>query len=74
MSKADFSYVNKDGKLVKGTAATIHHIYTEMGGIDNYNEAVATEAIKKALESGLLDEINKALTKNAKKKRFKKIG
>lgn len=69
----DFSYVNEDGKRVSGSAASLHHIYTECGGMDGFVAEVSESTIK-SLVTQLSDSISDELTKTAKKNRFKKIG
>lgn len=69
----DYSYVNENGKRVSGSAAFNHHVFTEQGGIQNYNDSVGAEYIKAFIESNS-DAINRKLTNNARKRRMKKIG
>ena len=33
-------YVNKDGKLVSGTASLNHYIHTVKGNVQNYNDEI----------------------------------
>lgn len=40
----DLSYVNEKGKLVHGTAAYLHFVYTVMGGIQNYHKELHLKA------------------------------
>lgn len=40
MKDPDFSYDKKNGKKVRGAPAFLYHVYTEMGGVANYNEKV----------------------------------
>lgn len=72
MGKIDFSYTNKKGKRVSGAAAFNHHVYTEMGGIQNYNDSVGEEYIKAFIHANS-DIINKGLEKKAKRNRFKAV-
>ena len=44
--KTDFSYVNQNGKRVSGSAAFNHYVYTEKGGVQNYNDEVGMEYLK----------------------------
>lgn len=69
----DFSYLNEDGKLVSGTAAFLHHVYTEMGGIQNYNDEVGKAYIAEFV-SAHSDIINDGLKYQARKKRLKLTG
>lgn len=69
----DFSYLNEDGKLVSGTAAFLHHVYTEMGGIQNYNDEVGKAYIAEFV-SAHSDIINDGLEYQARKKRLKLTG
>lgn len=72
MGKIDFSYTNKKGKKVSGAAAFNHHVYTEMGGIQNYNDSVGIEYIKAFIKAHS-DSINGNIEKNAKRKKFKVV-
>ncbi|MCC8151366.1 MAG: hypothetical protein LIO96_07925 [Lachnospiraceae bacterium] len=71
-SKLDFSYTNHRGKRVTGAAAFTHHVYTEAGGIQNYNDEVG-EAYVKAFIREHSDIINAGLAKKARRKRFKAV-
>lgn len=68
----DFSYVNENGKLVSGAAAFLHHVYTEMGGIQNYNDAVGAAYIT-AFVKAHSDDINAELAVQAKRGRLKRV-
>ena len=71
MSKEpDFSYVNENGKLVSGAAAFANHVYTEMGGIQNYNDAVGNAYIQ-AFVKAHSDSINAEIEAQAKRHRIK---
>lgn len=73
MSKnPDFSYINQNGRRVSGAAAFNHHVYTEMGGIQNYNDEVGTEYVMEFIRQNS-DIINDGLTKKAKKNRLKVV-
>ena len=72
MGKIDFSYTNKKGKKVSGAAAFNHHVYTEMGGVQNYNDSVGEEYVKAFIRANS-DIINDGLEKKAKYNRFKRI-
>ncbi|MCD8158134.1 MAG: hypothetical protein LUD77_04350 [Clostridiales bacterium] len=48
-----YTYINKNGKKVAGTAAHLHRVYTEMGGVDKYNKMVNSEHIKELAFRGL---------------------
>lgn len=65
-------YLNDDGQLVSGAAAFSHHVFTEMGGIQQYNDAVGAEYLKDFIKEHS-DAINKNIVKKAQKKRFKVI-
>lgn len=67
----DFSYINEDGKLVSGAAAFLHHVYTEMGGVQNYNDAVGTAYIE-AFVKAHSDDINADLAVRARRGRLKR--
>lgn len=68
----DFSYINNDGKKVSGAAAFLHHVYTEEGGISNYNDKVGETYVKKFIQYSSRDA-NNEIEKDAKKSRFKII-
>lgn len=70
--KTDFSYTNKNGKRVSGSAAFNHYVYTEKGGIQNYNDEVGTEYLKEFVRQNS-DIINEELAKKARKSRFKAV-
>lgn len=73
MSNPDFSYVNKKGKRVAGTAAFLNYVFTEKGGIQNYNDEIGMAYLKQFIKEHS-DIINADITKHAKKKRFKVVG
>ncbi|WP_419867536.1 hypothetical protein [Clostridium perfringens] len=68
----DFSYINENGKKVSGSAALIHHVYTEAGGIKNYNDEVGEEYIKDFIKTRS-KYINKSIEKKFRKRIFKAI-
>lgn len=68
----DPSYINDNGKLVAGSAAILHYIYTVMGGIENYNDSVGEVYINKFVKHVSV-EANKHIERNMKKKRFKAL-
>lgn len=70
--KTDFSYVNRNGKRVSGSAAFNHYVYTEKGGIQNYNDEVGMEYLKEFVRQNS-DIINGVLAKQARKSRFKAV-
>lgn len=70
--KTDFSYVNQNGKRVSGSAAFNHYVYTEKGGVQNYNDEVGMEYLKEFVRQNS-DIINEGLTKKARKSRFKAV-
>lgn len=72
MGKMDFSYTNKNGKKVSGSAAFNHHVYTEMGGIQKYNDSVGEEYVKAFIRQNS-DIINDNLEKKAKRRKFKVV-
>lgn len=67
----DFSYINKNGKRVTGAAAFNHHVFTEKGGIENYNASVGEEYIKEFVKAKT-PTISATLERNARKERLKK--
>lgn len=70
--KTDFSYVNQNGKRVSGSAAFNHYVYTEKGGIQNYNDEVGMEYLQEFVRQNS-DIINEGLAKKARKSRFKAV-
>lgn len=70
--KTDFSYVNQNGKRVSGSAAFNHYVYTEKGGVQNYNDEVGMEYLKEFVHQNS-DIINEGLAKKARKSRFKAV-
>ena len=72
MGKMDFSYTNKNGKKVSGSAAFNHHVYTEMGGVQKYNDSVGEEYVKAFVRQNS-DIINDNLEKKAKRRKFKVV-
>jgi hypothetical protein len=66
----DFSYLNENGKRVAGPPSFLHYVYTEKGGIQNYNDEVGEAYIKKFVKQNS-DDINEELTLNARKSRFR---
>ncbi len=70
--KSDFSYVNQNGKRVSGSAAFNHYVYTEKGGIQNYNDEVGMEYLKEFVRQNS-DIINEGLARKARKSRFKAV-
>lgn len=68
----DFSYLNEDGKLVSGSAAFLHHVYTEMGGVQNYNDAVGAAYIAEFVRAHS-DGINAELAVQARRNRLKRV-
>jgi hypothetical protein len=72
MGKMDFSYTNKNGKKVSGSAAFNHHVYTEMGGVQKYNDSVGEEYVKAFIRQNS-DIINDNLEKKAKRRKFKVV-
>lgn len=69
---SNFSYINKNGKRVSGSAAFNHYVYTEKGGIQNYNDEVGTEYIREFVRQNS-DIINEGLARKARKSRFKAV-
>lgn len=72
MKNPDFSYINGNGKKVSGSAAFNHHVFTEMGGIQNYNDSVGEEYVKEFIRQNS-DIINEGLEKKAKRQRIKVV-
>lgn len=70
--KTDFSYVNQNGKRISGSAAFNHYVYTEKGGVQNYNDEVGMEYLQEFVRQNS-DIINEGLAKKARKSRFKAV-
>lgn len=70
--KTDFSYINQNGKRVSGSAAFNHYVYTEKGGVQNYNDEVGMEYLQEFVRQNS-DIINEGLAKKARKSRFKAV-
>ena len=66
----NFSYVNDDGKIVSGAAATLHEIYTNHDGVRDYNDDVGKSYIQefvKVISEGANADIQaKSKRKNIK--------
>ena len=72
MKKPDYSYINSSGKKVSGSAAFNHYVFTEQGGIQNYNDSVGEEYLKAFIRENS-DIINEGLERKAKRPRFKAV-
>jgi len=68
----DYSYVNKNGKKVSGTAATLHEIYTVNGSLKNYNDSIGKAYIEKFVEEHS-DIINAGIEATTKRNRLKVV-
>lgn len=69
-NEPDFSYVNDRGRRVAGPAAFLHHVYTEKGGIQQYNDAVGNVYLEQFIKA-YSDDINADLAVKARRKRLK---
>ncbi|MBS6024321.1 MAG: hypothetical protein KIB00_09565 [Paeniclostridium sordellii] len=38
-----YSYINQNGKKVSGSAAFLKYVFTDMGGIENYEKQIALD-------------------------------
>ena len=47
----NYSYVNENGKTIRGAAAMNHLVYSIFGGYDNFGEAIGRVAVKKHIDS-----------------------
>ena len=65
-------YMNENGKMVRGSAALNHYIFTEKGGLINYHDEIG-EAYVKAFIKNVSSEVNADLAKKAKRKRFRVV-
>lgn len=66
----DFSYVNDRGRRVAGPPAFLHHVYTEKGGIQEYNDEVGQTYIEAFVKANS-DVINEELAAKARRSRLK---
>lgn len=66
----DFSYINDKGKRVTGAAAFNHHVYTEQGGIANYNDYIGEKYISEFVNQ-ISENVNNNIERDVKKNRFK---
>lgn len=71
MSKdPDFSYINDNGKLVSGAAATIHEIYTNHNGVKDYNDDVGKSYLQEFVKI-ISDGANSDIQAKSKRKNIK---
>lgn len=70
--KIDFSYFNEHGQRVSGAAAFNHYVYTEKGGVQEYNDEVGAEYISQFIHENS-DVINESLEKKARRSRLKVV-
>ena len=68
----DYSYINKNGRKVSGTAATLHEIYTVNGGLQNYHDTIGKAYIEDFVNAHS-DIINAGIEATSKRKRFKVV-
>lgn len=68
----DFSYTNDNGKKVSGTAATLHEIYTNHGGVKNYNDNIGMEYIQEFVSSHS-DIINASIEAKSRRKKLRVV-
>lgn len=68
----NFSYVNANGKTVSGTAATLHEIYTNKGGVGNYNDSVGQKYIEAFVKANSIN-INSEIEAQSKRDNFKVV-
>lgn len=66
----NYSYTNKNGKTVSGSAATLHEIYTVNGGLQNYHDTIGKAYIEDFVNSHS-DIINAGIKATARRKNFK---
>lgn len=69
----DFSYINDNGKKVSGAAATLHEIYTNHGGVKNYNDHIGIEYILEFVSSHS-DIINEGIEAKSRRKKLRVVG
>lgn len=69
----DFSYINDNGKKVSGAAATLHEIYTNHGGVKNYNDHIGIEYILEFVSSHS-DIINEGIETKSRRKKLRVVG
>lgn len=68
----DFSYVNDRGRRVAGPPAFVHYVYTEKGGVQEYNDEVG-QAYIEAFVKANSDIINEGLAVKARRSRLKVV-
>ena len=68
----DFSYLNNEGKRVTGSAAAMHYIYTEKGGVRAYNDEVGSMYVREFIEEHS-EAINEAIQAKIRRDRFKVV-
>lgn len=67
-----YSYINKNGKRVSGTAATLHEI-KETGGLQKYHDKIGRAYIENFVDAHS-DIINAGIKATSKRKKFKVVG
>lgn len=72
MKNLDFSYMNPSGKRVVGAAAFTHHVYTEAGGVQAYNDEIGAAYVNEFVRQNS-DIINAGIEAQARRSRLKVI-
>jgi hypothetical protein len=68
-----YTYLNKDGKIVSGTAATNHEIYTVHGGLKNYHDYIGSAYVQ-AFVNEHSDIINTDIIAKSRRDKFQVMG
>lgn len=68
----NYSYINKHGKKVNGTAATLHEIYTVHGGLQNYHDFIGKAYLEHFIKDNS-DIINAGIEATSKRRKFKVV-
>lgn len=68
----NFSYTNKDGKKVSGTASVLHEIFTVKGGLGNYNDSIGQKYIEAFVKANSIN-INAEIEAQSKRDTFKVV-
>ncbi len=72
LNDLSLSYINERGKVVSGTAATLHTIKI-VGGLRYYNQMVGRAYVDMFLDS-LSPAVNATIEAEVKRKRFRVVG
>ena len=65
-------YINDKGRLVSGTASFLKYVFTDKGGIQNYNDEIGIAYIEQFVKEHS-DIINAGLIAKSKRDNFKVV-